>query len=130
MNEIQFVESLTAYSGTNVFNPWRDSDGVADVGAMAPAIRRLNLTAYLGLRQDVDYIFMAEALGYQGGHFSGVALTCERMLLGYHAVQPAMVFGNYQAQRTSDPALLQGLLKQKGFNDEEILDAIKYHCRS
>lgn len=117
MNEIQFVQSLTEYNGTNVFNPWLDYDQEYDIGVNAPTIRRLNLTAYLGLRSQVDYIFMAEALGYQGGHFSGVALTCERMLLGYHAVQPQMVFGDYKAQRTSSPALVQGLLKEKGFNE-------------
>lgn len=118
MNEIQFVESLTAYSGTNVFNPWRDYDPEYDIGVNAPVIRRANLVAYLGLRQQVDYIFMAEALGYQGGHFSGIAMTSERMLLGNHEIKPYDIVGNYQSQRVSWDKTA-GRVTQKKFGYEE-----------
>jgi len=118
MTEQDFVAKLSEYSGENVFNPWGESDSLHDIGAAAPVIRRMNLCVYMGLRPQVDYIFMGEALGYQGGHFSGVALTCERMLLGYHDVKPEVIFGGYQAERTSDPAKLTNKVWQmKGFNE-------------
>lgn len=117
MTELNLISSLSEYHAENVFNPWVETDGVADIGIQAPAIRRVNLTAYLSLRKSAEYIFMAEALGYQGGHFSGVALTCERMLLGYHAVKPEQIFADYQPQRTSNPELLKGMVKDKGFNE-------------
>lgn len=118
MTEQDFVAKLSEYRGKNVFNPWGESDLLYDVGVVAPMVRRMNLAVYMALRPEVDYIFMGEALGYQGGHFSGVALTCERMLLGYHQVKPQMIFGDYVAQRTSDPAKLEKkVLQQKGFNE-------------
>ena len=113
-----FLIDLSAYRGENVFNPWGQSDALHDIGDPASAIRRVNLGVYLELRSQADYIFMAEALGYQGGHFSGVALTSERMLLGYHAISPEEIFGQYKPQRTSDPAKLdKEILRQKGFNE-------------
>lgn len=118
MTEQDFVAKLSTYRGKNVFNPWGESDALHDIGAAAPIIRRMNLAVYMGLRPQVDYIFMGEALGYQGGHFSGVALTCERMLLGYHDVKPEVIFGEYQAKRTSDPTKLSNKVWQmKGFNE-------------
>ena len=111
-----FVEDLSKYEGASVFNPWGQSDAAHDIGAAAPEIRRENLTAYLAPRQQARWIFLAEALGYQGGHFSGVALTCERMFLGYHEIGPDQIFHNYQPRRTSKTCL-GGLVGQKGFNE-------------
>lgn len=109
--------SLSKFHKENVFNPWSETDGVADVGEFASAIRRENLLAYFSSRTNVKYIFMAEALGYQGGHFSGIALTCERMFLGFHQIKKEQIFQNYLPKRTSDPKLLQGVEKEKGFNE-------------
>ena len=75
---------------------------------------------YLELRQHAHYLFIAEALGYQGGHFSGVAITSERILLGQHkAVRPASVLGAWDYRRTSSPASAQlnATQKAKGFNE-------------
>ena len=79
-----FIDKLQSYQSENVFNPWRDYDADTEIGPQAPAMRRENLRRYLKLRQNAHYLFIAEALGYQGGHFSGVAITSERILVGQH----------------------------------------------
>jgi len=117
MDGFEFVSKLSEYRNENVFNPWGEFDKQYDFGVEAPVVRRNNLMTYLALRKKVDYIVMAEALGYQGGHFSGIALTCERMLLGYHEVPVQMVVGDYISKRTSNPVVLKGIQKRQGFNE-------------
>lgn len=99
-----FLTSLQQYEGDGVYNPWRDYDERCDCGPDAPLIRSRQLTDYL--RRCVGrakYLFVAEAAGYQGCRFTGVAITCERMLLNAHKqVTSAMVLG-YDGQRTSRP---------------------------
>lgn len=88
-----FVEVLGAYEGSEtVFNPWRDEDERYDV-AGAAAIRSSQLEAYLTPRLGrCPYVVVAEAIGYQGGRFTGIAITCERMLLGHHkTIAPHMI---------------------------------------
>lgn len=128
-----FIDKLQSYQGELVFNPWRDYDASCDIGPQAPAVRRANLRRYLELRQQAHYLFIAEALGYQGGHFSGVAITSERILLGQHAdIAPESVLGQWDYQRTSNPAspLLNNSQKQKGFNeptDTVVWNALNRH---
>lgn len=115
-----FIDKLQAYHAPLVFNPWSEFDASCDIGAAAPAIRSANLRRYLELRQNARYLFIAEALGYQGGHFSGIAITSERILLGKHPdVQQKNVLGEWNYQRTSDAksALLNNTQKAKGFNE-------------
>lgn len=65
----------------DVFNPWRDHDPDHDATPLAPKWRRENLQAYLDSRLDrVRWVLIAEAVGFRGGKFSGVAMTCERLL--------------------------------------------------
>ena len=112
-----FINKLQSYQGKDVFNPWRDFDPDTEIGPQAPAMRRENLRRYLQLRQNAHYLFIAEALGYQGGHFSGVAITSERILLGQHKdVRPESVLGEWDYARTSNPAsaLLNATQKAKG----------------
>lgn len=115
-----FIKSLQEYHGRQVFNPWADYDQTYDIGPEAPAIRSANLLRYLQLRRDAKYLFVAEALGYQGGHFTGMAMTSERILLGCHPlIQPQAVLGEWQYQRTSNPfcPLLKDKQRIEGFNE-------------
>ena len=45
-----FIQHLSEYQGTNVFNPWRDYDAQCDIGPQAPAVRRRQLHDYLQYR--------------------------------------------------------------------------------
>lgn len=130
----KFIEALQDYHAPQVFNPWGDVDEATEISAEGPAIRRANLRRYLELRQNAHYLFIAEGLGYQGGHFSGIALTCERILLGKHpSVQQESVLGIlYPYARTSNPAspLLNASQKKYGFNeptDTVVWNAINEH---
>lgn len=95
MDVSRFLNHLAQYSGENTFNPWADHDENYEI-EKALAIRRANLKDYLTLRiGGARILLVAEACGYQGGHFSGIAMTCERMLLDFHpAVTSAMVLGH------------------------------------
>lgn len=117
----EFLQNLQGYEKQGVFNPWRDYDPSCDIGPQAPVIRAANLRRYLQLRQEARFLFIAEGLGYQGGHFSGMAMTSERILLGHHpTVRPEVVLGDgWQYQRTSNPGspLLNKKQKELGFNE-------------
>ena len=53
---------------------------------------------------------VAEAVGYQGGRFTGIAITCERMLLDKHKTIRAKDVTPIRLERTSSPSshLLKG----------------------
>jgi len=116
-----FIRRLQEYCAPQVFNPWADCAPGLDVGADAPLLRAANLRRYLELRVGARYVFIAEALGYQGGHFSGMAMTSERILLGFHlGVRPQEVLGeDWRYARTSDPVspLLKRTQREQGFNE-------------
>lgn len=128
-----FIENLKKYKSADVFNPWADCGDSSDIGPEGVAIRVANLKRYLELRQNARYLFIAEGLGYQGGHFSGIAITSERILLGEHPdVDPKSVLGEWKYQRTSNPAseLLNRTQKLKGFNeptDTVVWNALNRH---
>ncbi len=90
-----------------VFNPWWEIDEQNDFGWSAPAIRRHQLRAYLQKRVGkASFAVIGEALGYRGGHFSGVPMTSERLLLGpsnrFH-IKPRDFFSDAKPRRTSKP---------------------------
>jgi hypothetical protein len=92
------------------FNPWFQTDPKHDRNEKAPQIRTRQLKTYLGERIDTaKYLFIAEALGYQGGHFTGIAMTSERILLGHHesvhGIPADGPFTGIDPQRTSKPAI-------------------------
>lgn len=134
---------LSVKSTATFFNPWRDWDPAVDIGPEAPHIRQRHLRTYLYRRlEHVRYIWVAEAVGYRGGRFSGIPLTSERLLLGHDPlVSPASILGAYPFARTSQPELSpRGLaeptasilwreIHQLGLNPLEILtwNAFPYH---
>jgi uracil DNA glycosylase superfamily protein len=78
-----FVRLLKQKPPGAVFNPWWEIDEQNDIGQIAPKIRRQQLSAYLHqLLGRAKIVVIGEALGYRGGHFTGIPMTSERILLG------------------------------------------------
>lgn len=115
-----FIRDLAAFRRENVYNPWADFDPDYDV-PHASAIRQTQLLRYLSLRlSSARILLIAEACGYQGGRFTGIAMTCERMMLGFHpAVGADMVIGapGRRTSRKDSPFLTKDIQRQKGFNE-------------
>ena len=101
-----FIDRLAATAAPpGCVNPYTVCLPGVDTGLEAPQIRRRQLAAYLSRRQDTARLMLvAEAPGYQGARFSGIAMTCERTLLGNKpSVPPEAVLGDVSARRTSHP---------------------------
>ncbi|MFK7693063.1 uracil-DNA glycosylase [Paenibacillus sp. HJGM_3] len=120
-----FINDLAAYRSANdVFNPWGSlHDPLYDLPD-ASSRRKNNLKKYLEQRvPNADYIFVAEALGYQGGRFSGIAMTSERILAGkYRSIPPSAVFSldtDFEYLRSSNPDLELGARVRKRFGFAE-----------
>jgi uracil-DNA glycosylase len=78
----KFLRLLTDSPSGAVFNPWWEADEENDIGPRSPAIRRKHLASYFGERLGKARLaIVGEALGYRGGHFSGIPMTSERILL-------------------------------------------------
>jgi uracil-DNA glycosylase len=101
----RFIERLKKSPSGAVFNPWWQVDRKNDVGRNAPGIRRKQLRAYFCERLgNARLAVIGEALGYRGGHFSGIPMTSERILLGKKkdaGVEPHEVFSGITPRRTS-----------------------------
>jgi uracil-DNA glycosylase len=96
----KFVHLLEASPSGAVFNPWWQVDKENDIGPHSAAIRRQHLAVYFRERLGKARLaIIGEALGYRGGHFSGIPMTSERMLLGK---QPVILAG-IKRWRTSKP---------------------------
>jgi hypothetical protein len=79
----KFVRLLKASPSGAVFNPWWQIDEQNDIGPHSPAIRRKHLAVFFRERLGTATLaIIGEALGYRGGHFSGIPMTSERILLG------------------------------------------------
>ena len=115
-----FLHDLSSYRRDCVFNPWGEEDAALDVPGAA-AIRRRQLLLYLARRIGrARILFMAEACGYQGGRFSGMAMTCERMLLSRHpSVTAEMILGETgtRTSRSDSPFPLKETQRKDGFNE-------------
>jgi hypothetical protein len=102
-----FLRPLKKSPRGAVFNPWWHVDADNDIGRQAPRIRRQQLRAYLSERIDKARLaLIGEALSYRGGHFTGIAMTSERILLGGKTdggIEPRHVFAGLLPRRTSKP---------------------------
>ena len=102
-----FLRLLKKSPPGSVFNPWWHVDKKNDVDRTAPATRRRHLRAYLHRRLGgVKLVLVGEALGYRGGHFSGIPMTSEQILLGQKkgdGIEPEHIFSSLKAKRTSNP---------------------------
>jgi len=79
----KFLRLLKGSPPGAVFNPWWEFDEENDIGPHCPVIRRKHLAVYFRERLGKARLaIVGEALGYRGGHFSGIPMTSERMLLG------------------------------------------------
>ncbi len=115
-----FIASLARWHGEDAFNPWADFDPDYDV-AHARSIRKAQLERYLARRlSSARILIVAEACGYQGGRFTGIAMTCERMMLSLHArVNAQMVIGvpGRRTSRRDSPFLPKDIQRKNGFNE-------------
>lgn len=112
----EFIESLRETPAGNLFNPWWQNDPENDDYSNACEIRRHQLKFYLQERLGrTRFLLIGEALGYQGGHFSGIAMTSERMLLGLQkqkGILPQHIFTSMMPCRTSRVEV-----RKDGFNE-------------
>src|SRR6266581_3114638 len=103
----KFIRLLKKSPPGAVFNPWWEVDEQNDIGRNAPAIRRHQLGAYLQKRLGkAKLAVIGEAVGYRGGHFSGIPMTSERLLLGRSEKVPMRsndFFSDINPRRTSKP---------------------------
>src|SRR5947208_138064 len=102
-----FLKLLHGSPPGAVFNSWWQLDKETDVGPRAPRIRREQLRDYLTKRLgQAQFALVGEALGYRGGHFTGIPMTSERILLGRNkdvAIEAKLLFSDVTPQRTSKP---------------------------
>jgi len=82
----RFIKLLKQSPTGAVFNPWWELDEQNDIARIAPMTRRQQLRSYLQQRLGrAKLVVIGEALGYRGGHFTGIPMTSERILLGKQA---------------------------------------------
>lgn len=112
----EFIDALRDMPGGDLFNPWWQNDPENDDYTNSSEIRRHQLKFYLYERLERSrFLLIGEALGYQGGHFSGIAMTSERMLLGLQkqkGILPEHIFTSMLPCRTS-----RREVREDGFNE-------------
>ena len=103
----KFIQQLKNSPSGAVFNPWWQVDRENDIGGRAACIRREQLRAYFCDRLgQARLALVGEALGYRGGHFTGIPMTSERILLGRNdnvGIERKRFFSGITPRRTSRP---------------------------
>ena len=101
----KFLRRLKNSPSGAVFNPWWQVDKENDFAPSASRIRREHLCAYLPERLGkIRFAVIGEGLGYRGGHFTGIPMTSERLLLGRKTgIAPEHSLLGITPQRTSKP---------------------------
>ena len=95
-----FLRLLKTSPSGAVFNPWWQIDEEHDIDPQGAAIRRKHLAVYFRERLGkAGLALVGEALGYRGGHFSGIPMTSERMLLR----RQQQILVGVKPRRTSKP---------------------------
>lgn len=140
-----FIRKLKSKPSEDMFNPWFERDAEHDELKSAPDIRKRQLKAYLNERIGrARFLFIAEALGYQGGHFTGMAMTSERLLLNHlkhKKLRPKDVFTTIEPKRTTKKTVNQkgmteptctivwGALKELGIDTYDVVtwNAVPWH---
>ncbi len=140
-----FLKLLKNSPSGAVFNPWWEVDDENDIDRNAPAIRRNQLRAYLEARVSTAKLaVIGEAVGYRGGHFSGIPMTSERLLLGRSKkiqIKSNDFFSDLNPRRTSKPeicpdgfseptaTIVWGTLLQRGLKPDEFVlwNAFPWH---
>ncbi len=140
-----FLQLLKKSPSGAVFNPWWEVDQENDISRGAPAIRRNQLRAYLQKRlRKAKFAMIGEALGYRGGHFSGIPMTSERLLLGRSKkvrLKSNDFFSDINPRRTSKPekcpdgfseptaTIVWGTLLQLGLKPDQFVlwNAVPWH---
>ena len=119
-----FVAGLAQTPGESLFSPWFEWDEANDASDCSAEVRRRQLVHYLISRIGrARYLLIAEAAGYQGAHFSGIAMTSERILLGHKAkcgILPCHVLPGLEPTRTSSeqiPGKRRRAVRDLGFTE-------------
>jgi hypothetical protein len=114
----RFVEQLQSFPKLpNVFNPYADYDEENDISTKAREYRSEHLRRYLTERMGkAKLILCAEAPGYQGCHFSGIAMTSERILLN-HLVKKGVRSDHVISQGAQRTSKDHGKFKGLGANE-------------
>ncbi len=109
----QILADLQDYTGESSFNPWSETNDL-DISADAPKIRTNNLKKYLKDRKSAKFLLIAEGLSYQGGRFSGLAMTSERQVIND---KENLIFKG-KKQRTSNPNCTEKkTIRELGFTE-------------
>src|SRR5438132_11282841 len=102
-----FLKLLKGSPPGAVFNPWWQVDKENDVDPRAPRIRREQLRDYLAKRLgQAQFALNGEALGYSGGHFTGIPMTSERIELVRHkddTIEANLSIADIAPRRTRKP---------------------------
>lgn len=114
----KFVKNLEKFNFDGAFNPWGQSDSQNDIGMEAVKIRQNQLEKYLLARENAKIILLAEGLSYQGGHFTGIAMTSERQLINSEKMYGREVYFDGEKKRTSNPdKATKQTIKDGGFTE-------------